>query len=349
MKILDDTALTFDDVQLVPNYSEVTSRMNVGIESYLTNKWKIPIPLIAAPMDTVCGTDMIIALQDVGAAGCLHRFMSIAQQVEDMKFVRDVIGEKLSWDVGEIVPICAAIGVTRDYKDRAEKLVDAGANILLIDVANGDHILVKQAMEWINKQSWRARIEIILGNIVSTDGAKRLVDWGADAIRCGIGSGSRCSTRINTGVGIPQLTAIDNVLKGCGIIPVISDGGARYPGDVAKALAAGASTVMCGSMFAGTNEAPGDILISENKKMKVFRGSASRETKLANNQDDRNIEGISGLIDIKGSVRDIVISIEDGLRSSFSYVGAYNIFQFRQNAKFVRITNAGLIEAHPRL
>jgi IMP dehydrogenase len=217
-------------------------------------------------------------------------------------------------------------------------------------VAHGDHVHVQHALDWLNRLSNRGSFDVIAGNIATADAARRLEDWGADALRVGIGGGSMCETRVRTGIGIPQFSAICDVVEVANV-PVISDGGIRYPGDVAKALGAGCDSVMIGSLFAGTDESPGDIFISgqwpHNKKMKMFRGSASATAKMAVNGNTEHVEGASRLVESKGSVKKVIRDIEQGVRSAMSYVGASNLSQFRQAAKFVKITNAGLIEAHP--
>jgi IMP dehydrogenase len=246
--------------------------------------------------------------------------------------------------------LVATIGVTGDYQERIESSIEAGANIVLVDVAHGHHKNVKDAMTWINALSYRGKFDVILGNIATAKAALDLEEWGADALRVGIGGGSMCETRVRTGIGIPQLSALQAIVE-VATIPVISDGGVRFPGDVAKALGAGADTVMVGSLFAGTDEAPGNVVIAgqwpNERRMKMFRGSASATAKLDVNGNTNNVEGASKLIETKGSVKKIVSDIMDGVRSSMSYVGAQNLSEFRSKARFIRITNAGLMEAHP--
>jgi IMP dehydrogenase len=334
--------LTFDDVQIEPQYSEIESRSECDTTSRLTRNINLGIPLLAAPMDTVCGYDMVMKLSGMWGLGCLHRFMSVEEQMDVLIKLRNHHTSG--------APLVATIGATGDYKDRFAKSLAAGANIFLIDVAHGDHIHVRRAIEWLNNHSERDRFSVIAGNVATAEGAQRLQYWGADAIRVGVGGGSMCETRVRTGIGVPQLSAIMEVADAVDI-PIIADGGIRYPGDVAKALAAGANTVMVGSLFAGTTEAPGDSFITgqwpNEKRMKVFRGSASAAAKQSVNGSIQNVEGTATMIPAKGSVVDVINTIMDGVRSSMSYVGARNLDEFRQKAKFVRITPAGLTEAHP--
>lgn len=354
IKILDEHGITFDDVNIVPAHSEILSRSDVNTSTKFTTNTRLEIPLVAAPMDTVCGGRMLSVLMLAGACGCLHRFYNtIDEQTSVLKRALRDVGEAASW--GAMIdlnsPVCVSIGV-KDFQERAEKLVEnCRVNVLLIDVANGDNIHVKNAMTWINSRSWRKNVDVILGNVATADGAKRLIDWGANGLRVGIGGGSMCTTRIQTGIGVPQLSAILNVRE-VSFVPVIADGGIRYPGDVAKALAAGADTVMIGSLFAGTEESPGELFISgefpKEKTMKVFRGSASMSAKISTKQNAVNIEGTSTLIEYKGKVRLIVDRIMDGVRSSMSYVGAQNLQEFRERAQFIRVSNASIVEAHPQ-
>lgn len=345
-------ALTFDDVFIVPKYSKIESRSHVNLETHLTRNKTIHVPIISAPMDSVTGAEMAIALMHCGAVGAMHRFCSIDEAVEMvMKVDRATIGDverDLRWTNTPIVASIGAVG--EQEKERAERLVDAGANVLLIDVAHGDHIHVKRMMEWLNKLSYRGSFDVIAGNIATADAARRLQDWGVDALRVGIGGGSMCSTRVRTGVGIPQLTAVMDVCEVANV-PVISDGGIRTPGDAAKALAAGADTVMIGSLFAGTFEAPGELFVTgewpKEKKFKTYRGSASMTTKLATRGNADNVEGTSTLVPYKGYVKSSIKTIVDGIRSSMSYVGANDLTTYQQNVIFVKVTNAGLVEAHP--
>jgi IMP dehydrogenase/GMP reductase len=343
-------ALTFDDVNIIPKYSEVASRKNVFTKSSVSTNFELDIPLIAAPMDTVCGSDMAIELGGGGALGCIHRFCSIEQQAA---MVRDT-WQILKFDGTEAPLVCAAVGATGDYEERTLALIKAGARIIVIDVAHGDHEHVVVAIKKLKKMSAveGIKFDVVAGSIATAEAALRLIEAGADCLRVGVGGGSACETRIRTGIGVPQLQAVMDVAD-VSTVPIISDGGIRYPGDVAKALAAGADTVMIGGLFAGTDEAPGEIFISgqwpNNKRMKMYRGSASATAKLAVHGHAEHVEGASKLIEARGTVRTIVNDLMEGVRSSMSYVGAHNLVEFRRNAEFVRITTAGLNEAHPHM
>lgn len=362
-------ALTFDDVQIIPRYSEVESRQSVNLVTQFTKKRKLEIPLIAAPMDTVCDYKMAQVMWDLGGVGVIHRFMPIEQQVEHVIKVKKYIQSKLLDGVGgpavhhtELkanAVICAAIGANGDAEERALALLQAGVNVILIDVAHGHHVNVKRIVKVLTAWKDQFDFEIVAGSIATREAALDLVEWGADALRVGIGGGSVCETRIRTGVGIPQLHALIEVnsallsLSDENDVPFISDGGIRYPGDVAKALSVGAQTVMIGSLFAGTDEAPGEVFIAgtwpNNKRMKMYRGSASASAKMSQGGQVMHVEGASKLIESKGPVRIVVNDILDGLRSCMSYVGVSNIDDFYLNSEILQITPSGLIEAHPHL
>ena len=248
-------------------------------------------------------------------------------------------------------PLCAAVGVTGAYMERAQELVNNGCNVLLIDVAHGHHKLVKEAIRRIKNET---NVEVIAGSIATKESATHLIEWGADALRVGIGNGALCETRIRTGVGVPQVSALIDV---CSVandnsVPVISDGGVRYVGDVAKSLGLGADSVMVGSLLSGTKETPGEIIKQgewPNERLyKKYRGSASLDSKLDRGESN-NVEGNSKIIEYKGKVISIISDIRDGLRSAFSYVGASDVLDFQSKCEFVRVTSNGTIEAKPHL
>ncbi len=252
----------------------------------------------------------------------------------------------------------AAVGVTGDTMERVEALVKAGVDAVVIDTAHGHSKGVIDTLKKV-KAAFGDKIDVIVGNIATGAAAKALVEAGADGVKVGIGPGSICTTRVIAGVGVPQLTAVTDVaeaLKGTGV-PMIADGGIRYTGDIAKAIAGGASTIMIGSMLAGTEESPGETIIYEGRKFKSYRGMGSLEA-MQHGSKDRYFqdaeddikklvpEGISGRVPFKGSVMEVMHQIIGGLRAGMGYCGASNIEQL-QEAKFIRITNAGIKESHP--
>ena len=344
--------LTYDDIQLVPSFSAVSSRKNISLITNLSKNYSLCIPLVASCMDTVCEQEMAIAIAEMGGVGCIHRFMSIEHQCYEVGLV---VGALLNENVNAIwtknnieikqIPILAAVGANGDFVERANALVNAGANVILIDVAHGHHENVKDAIA-ILKQSLPIRIDIIAGNIASAKAAQDLESWGADGLRVGVGGGSLCTTRVKTGFGVPNVTCLEQILQ-VSSIPVMADGGIRTSGDIAKALALGSHCVMLGSLIAGTKEAPGQVIEKPNGLYKRYRGAASLETKTAHGQEQRNVEGESTVIPFKGGVKFVVAGLLDGVRSALSYGGAKNLKEFRP--EYVIVTNAGQAEAKPHL
>lgn len=341
------TGLSFDDVLIVPKKSNVKSRQDAILGTMITKNIYLGMPLIAANMDTVCEYDMALALGELGGCGVVHRFMPIQEQAN--------IVSKLS---DEVYPIAAAIGVDDEAVIRATALVLAGVNIIVVDIAHGHST---HAMETVEKiKSKFPDIDIIAGNVVTSDGAWDLYQSGADAIKVGVGPGGVCTTRLVAGVGVPQFTAIidcADALVGSGV-PIIADGGIKTSGDIAKALAAGASTVMIGSLFAGTDESPGEVITTPHGMFKHYRGMASFEAVRNRSErsgdqvneeyfEQRAPEGIALQVPYKGSVTGIVNKLNAGIRSAMSYVDAYTIKQMQENTEFICITNAGVIESSP--
>ena len=338
-------AYTFDDIQITPKYSEVESRSQCNLNTAFTRNYKLGLPLISSPMDTVTEDKMALTMASHGGVGIIHRFMTIEKQ------------KKQVWNVKQKENlVAAAIGATGDYQERAKELVNAGAIVLLIDVAHGNTKQVRDAIRWC-KSNLTSYVDIIAGNVATHEGALNLAKWGADAIRVGIGNGSLCETRIRTGVGVPQVTALIECIRAVGEsgepIPVIADGGIRMTGDVAKALSLGADSVMLGSLLAGTRESPGEIermgMWPNEQLFKKYRGSASAEVKQAHGLEEKNVEGNSKLIPYKGKSERIISDINDGVRSAMSYVNAKDMSDFHAKCDHVLITQNGLIEAKPHL
>jgi IMP dehydrogenase len=463
--------LTYDDVLLVPRRSFVDHRLDVSTKTKLTRHIDLSIPLVSANMDTVTESGMAIALAREGGIGIIHRFMTIEEQVEEVKEVKRNVGFLLYepytlypntpmqkiWEITrkkhvhsfivvdgqnhvmgilskrdymfegnskkevqdlmtsfpklitatekititqakklfhrhkiEKLPLIdskrrlkglitahsvsayekypfstkdahgcyrvgAAVGVVKDYLDRADALVDAGVDVLVVDVAHGHNDVALRAMGEIRKRF--KHIDLIGGNIATKEGAQDLIERGVDAVKIGIGPGGLCTTRIVAGVGVPQLTAImacSSLAKKYNV-PLIADGGTNYPGDITKALAAGASSCMLAGWFAGTDESPGGIILRKGMKYKVHRGSASflatadRQIKLENKTEQQLNsvvpEGVESLIPYKGSVSDVITQLLGALRSGMSYCNAPSIKELQKHAHFIRITDAGLRES----
>ncbi len=349
---MNNTYLTYDDIQLVPRFSNVKSRQDISLRTKLSRRYDLLLPIVASPMDTVCDSTMAIKMFRLGGVGCIHRFNTPEEQAQ---LVREtcygMFGENgeghlwFAWSNEDNIPIMAAIGVSEDDKVRATLLDEAGVNVILIDVAHGDHQNVIDMIHWC-KQNLSERIDIIAGNIATAEAAQRLQDAGADGLRVGIGGGSLCTTRIKTGFGVPNVTCIENISK-VAEVPIMADGGIRTSGDMAKALAVGASNVMIGSLIAGTDEAPGQIIEKPNGLYKRYRGSASLETKTVHGQAQRNVEGESTVIPYKGGVKFIINGLTDGIRSALSYAGADSLSHYHPD--YVIVTNSGINEAKPHL
>lgn len=342
--------LTYDDIQLVPSYSSVSSRKNISLVTKVSRNYSLCMPLVASCMDTVCESEMAIAIAEMGGVGCIHRFMTFEDQAKEVATIIEGLKEEkvnAIWKSCGIenIPVMAAVGANGDYAVRATALVAAGANIILIDVAHGHHENVKDAIAAL-KKSLPKHIDIIAGNIASAKAAQDLEAWGADGLRVGVGGGSLCTTRIKTGFGVPNVSCLQQVIA-VASVPVMADGGIKTSGDIAKALALGSHCVMLGSLIAGTKEAPGQVIEKPNGLYKRYRGAASLETKTVHGQEQRNVEGESTVIPFKGGVKFVVAGLLDGVRSALSYGGANNLKEFRP--EFVIVTNAGQAEAKPHL
>ena len=330
---------SFDDVLMIPKYNKINSRKEVSFRTRVTRNYFLDMPLIAANMDTVCDGKMAITIGRLGGLGVIHRFMTIENQAEEVKRVR---AENL---------ICAvAIGV-KDYEERVKALSDAGVNILVLDVAHGHSKRTGKTLDWI-KENYPS-LDVMVGNIATKDAAKYFLSKGADAVKTGVGPGSVCITRSMTGAGVPQITAIMDVYEETqGRIPVCADGGIRVPGDVVKAIGAGADTVMSGSIFAGTDESPGEVLGEGANRYKDYRGMASygatmKKLELDGEKHDEiiHVEGESTKVLYKGPVEPIVERFLGGLASGMTYIGAGNIDEIKGKADFIEMTNAGLSES----
>lgn len=335
------TALTYDDIQLVPGYSEIESRSNIDLTTRLTTNYSIRAPLIASPMDTVCDGFMAVAMAKLGGIGCIHRFTSIEGQAHEVLSTSRQVKLNSTWTQH----IMAAVGANGDYLERAQELTNKGANVILIDVAHGHHKFVRDAIANLKKHL-PSHVDVIAGNIATAQAAIDLEEWGADAIRVGIGGGSLCTTRIKTGFGVPNVTSLEACSQNT-TVPIIACGGIRNSGDIAKALAVGAESVILGSLLAGTKEAPGAIIEKNGALYKRYRGAASLETKSIHGQATRNVEGESTVVPFKGGVKFVVEGLLDGVRSALSYAGANSLVEYTPD--YVVVTNAGVAEARPHL
>ena len=464
--------LTFDDVLLVPKYSDITSRSQTDLGTKLSRNISINIPFVSANMDTVTESSMAVAMARAGGIGIVHRFLTIKEQANEVLKVkrsgsviienpysinleksiqdaqeyaedkgvsgllvidsasklvgivteRDLLFANISGTINDIMtkdvvtakpgvtldeakeilhkhrveklPIVddsgiikglitskditnnadfpnaskdtkgrplvgAAVGVKGDFLERSESLLESGVDVLVVDIAHGHSENAISTVRNIKKAF--PDCELIAGNIATAQGAEDLIKAGVDAVKVGVGSGSICITRVITGSGVPQLTAVMDCAKignDYGI-PIISDGGTRTSGDATKALASGASSVMIGSMLGGTDESPGTVLTKNGKRFKVYRGMASlaasigrksKETGSLSFDDDLNdyvAEGVEAMVPYKGTVVDILKQLSGGVRSGLSYCGAHTIPQMQENAEFIKMSRAGFAESQP--
>ena len=331
--------ICFDDILMVPQYSEVISRSAVDLKMPIGGYSWLDFPIIASPMDTVCEKDMAIAMAESGGIGIIHRFMSAKRQIQ---MVGQVYNHKnLNLAVG------AALSSTF-IEEHVHKLINAGASMLLIDTANGHSKMAIDAVIRL-KKFVGDHVHIMAGNVSTIEGFIALDIAGADSIRVGIGGGSMCTTRIVSGHGIPTLSSIINIREAKDKFNlnagIIADGGIRNTGDMVKAFAAGADAVMLGSMLAGTDEAPGSLYFEEDKKFKSFRGMASKE---ANKDKDIAVaEGISTMIPYKGSVKEVIRDIKGGLGSGCSYSGVDFLHDLYKDSMYIRVSPLSVKESLP--
>jgi len=338
-------ALTFDDVTLTPSYSEILpSEVDTSIN--LTKYLKLKTPLLSAAMDTVTESKMAIAIARAGGVGVIHRNLDVKKQIIE---IRKVKKQKLL--------VGAAVGAGPQEFKRAEAILKEGIDLIVVDTAHGHTKKVSEIIKYIKKTKNR-KIALCAGNIATAEAARFLIKLGVDIIKVGIGPGSICTTRLVAGIGVPQLSAIISVKKGIKNkkIKIISDGGIKYSGDLAKAFAAGADAVMIGSLFAGTDEAPGKLIKKNGKMFKSFRGmgsvgamnkgSADRYFQIKQKDSSKYVpEGVEGFVKYKGKVELIIYKLIGGLKSSMGYLGSKVITKLRYKANFVKITKAGFYES----
>ncbi len=370
-------SLTFDDILLVPGYAGF-SRSDISLKTRLTKKISLNSPFVSAPMDTVTESRLTIELGRLGGIGIIHRNLTIENQVDEIKKVL-----KKGFLVGAAVgashrPGGASGPEGSGFEERVDALVKAKASVILVDSAHGFSKQVVDATKYIKNKY--PKTEVVSGNIATADGAKALIEAGADGLRVGMGPGAICTTRIISGMGVPQVTALIDTVRIARKfdIPVIADGGIKYSGDMVKALALGASTVMMGSFFASTEESPGEkvklsreqvphrfqSIFEKNKKFywfKSYRGMGSiaamqKGAKIKSEDEfhgksykDRVLvaEGVEGLVPVRGKVSELLDQAIGGIKSGMYYVGAKNLAELIEKTKFMQITQASLTESHP--
>ena len=338
-------ALTFDDVTLAPKYSEILpSEVDTSVS--LTKNFKLKIPLLSSAMDTVTESKMAIAIAKAGGIGVIHRNLDVKKQILEIQKVKK---QKLL--------VGAAVGAGPTELERAKAIIKEGIDLIVVDTAHGHTKKVGEIIKFINKIR-NNKTALCAGNIATPEAAKYLIKLGVDIIKVGIGPGSICTTRLVAGIGVPQLSAILSVRNGLKDknVKIISDGGIKYSGDLAKAFAAGADAVMIGSLFAGTDEAPGKLIKKNGKLFKSFRGmgsvgamnkgSADRYFQTKQKDASKYVpEGVEGFAKYKGDVGNIIYKLIGGLRSSMGYLGSKEIIKLRIKPNFVKITKAGFYES----
>lgn len=358
--------LTFDDVLLIPGYADF-SRNEIDLTTTLTKNISLKAPFVSAPMDTVTESELAISLGELGGIGIIHRNMSVLDQANEVAKVR-----KKKLHVG------AAVGASAHYLERVDALIKAGVSVIVVDSAHGFSKQIIDATKEIKKTY--PKIDVIAGNIATYDGAEALIAAGADGLRVGMGPGAICTTRIISGMGVPQITALQEVIRSAKKknIPVIADGGIKYSGDMVKAFAVGASTVMMGSYFASTSESPGKKVTLKKDQVpqrfqsifqkdvetytfKEYRGMGSigameKGAKIKSEDEfhgkaykDRVLvaEGVEGLVPVRGTVESVLDQAIGGIKSGMYYVGAKTLKELYTKAQFLQITQASLVESHP--
>ena len=328
---------SYDDVLLRPQYSDIRSRSEIDISTDLGKGVILQLPIFASPMDTISEGAMGSAMGKVGASAIIHRYNTIQEQMSEINKVNSpsIVG--------------GAVGISGDYLERASALVNYGADFLCVDVAHGHHIMMKEALHELRKL-FGDDYHIMAGNVATLDGINDLADWGADSVRCNIGGGSICSTRIQTGHGLPGLQTIIECSKTDRDVKIIADGGIKNSGDMVKALAAGADAVMVGSLLAGTTETPGEIFMdAKGTRWKTYRGMASKEAQVEWRGKYSSFEGVATRVPCRGSVGPILTDLEKGIRSGFSYTGARNLRELQTKAQFVEQTTSGLSESRTHI
>lgn len=349
MKVISEESLTYDDVLIKPNYSEILPT-NVIVKTNFTKNIVLDMPIISAAMDTVTESKMAIKMAELGGIGVIHKNLAPEVQAAEVRKVKSINNGNYK--------VAAAIGVGDKEFERAKLLYAAGVDAIVIDTAHGHS---KGVIEMIKRvKAEFSTLEIVAGNVATPEACRDLITAGADAVKVGIGPGSICTTRVVAGIGVPQLSAILNCANYCRKmgIPVIADGGIKLSGDMVKALAAGASTVMIGSLIAGTDESPGEVLERDGRKFKSYRGMGSLGAMELGSKDrygqgavsdNKKLvpEGIEGQVPYRGSVEENIFQMIGGIRSGMGYVGAETLEALYERAIFTKITSASLKESHP--
>ena len=350
-----ESAYTFSDVMFKPQMSTVDSRVSVDLTTKLGNL-TLTLPIVSANMADITEEKMAFQMQAHGGLGIIHRFMDIKDNVKMFEKTLGMMTNGAQWgsdNLGEGIPLeeaCKYVGVSvgigDNGKKRFEALYKAGARTFCIDVAHGHHTNVQKILEWIRDNYNRKDLTIIAGNVATREGASDLSRWGADVIKVGIGPGSCCKTRQNTGVGVPQLYAIEQARLGAPDVAIIADGGIKETGDIGKAIAVGADAVMVGGFLAGTTETPGHVYENmDGTFYKTMAGSASAESKVRSGQKNSFVEGGIRQVPFRGKVKYILEKTKENIQSAFSYNGARNVTELREKYEFISLSGGGKKES----
>lgn len=374
-------ALTFDDILLIPSYADFT-RSDISLKTRLTKKITLETPFVSSPMDTVTESKLAIELAKMGGIGMIHRNFTIDAQAKEVSIVKKARStgspRGYSGQAGQALLVGAAVSGGRDLQARSQALIKAGVDILVIDTAHGYVNTIIDAISFVKKKY--PKIQVMGGNVATFEGAKAMINAGADCIRVGMGPGTICTTRVISGMGVPQVTAIKETVRAAKKydIPIIADGGIRYSGDMTKALALGASALMMGSYFAACKESPGKMVkIKKNEVPSRFKSIINHHTwyyfkkyramgSIGAMKDGAKIksgdefhgkdyykdkvlvaEGVEAMVPMKGALKDVVLQAMGGIKSGMFYVGAKNLSELSEKARFYQITQASLYESHP--
>jgi len=364
-KIIATEGLTFDDLLLLPNESAFP-RESVNLTTKLHPKITLKLPILSSPMDTVTESGMAISMAQAGGLGVMHRNLAVDKQAKMVEHVKKAGTGDRSQEIGMAsldakgrYLVAAAIGAGADMQERVKALVGAGVDMIVVDSGHGHSTYIADCVKFI-KKTYKDKVVVMAGNVATYEGAKSLIKAGADVLRVGVGPGSICTTRVITGMGVPQVTALLEVARACkgSKVTFVADGGIRMMGDMAKALATGASAVMLGGMLAGHEQSPGDKVKVNGDTYKQYRGmgsigamqkgGAERYGQKAQTGAKQLIaEGVEGLVPFKGDVHDFLFQAAGSLRSSFYYLGSKTVAEFHKKARFIKITQAGMKESHP--
>ncbi len=329
---------SFDDVLLVPKYSQIESRSQIDISNTLSPNIKLSLPVISSPMDTVTEDSMAMTIGNAGGLGVIHRYNSIDEQAS---LVKNSFPSRSH--------VAAAVGATGDFLERAKELESTGASVICIDIAHGHHVLMRTALKKL-RNVLDTKTHVMAGNVATLEAFEDLASWGADSIRVGIGGGSICSTRIVTGHGMPTFQSILECSRTTYEVKIIADGGIKNTGDMVKAFAAGADFVMVGSILAGTKETPGETFLGQgDKKYKVYRGMASSAAQKSWRGKSSTPEGVSTTVPYRGSATNLFKDISGGIRSGLSYSGCTNLKEFRSKSTFIIQSNAAQLESNTHI